>query len=666
MQSIEEKALKTYQNNIQFLSNTYPKVFDKIQAFNHSIENNLLHTKYDLEFLNTYFDVKQLSSGHYLYGENSIEVSKVLANRINFKKDSFTFEGFPLYYGVEKYVDELNDKTYGLSGVYPIMSYYIDNITRNSQMKNIEKFIFIGVGLGLHLLEIDKKIDANEYFIIEDDLELFYLSLFCTPYFKLENKTLYFAIAEKDNEFINQVNIFLENSFYLNRYLKYSYFPAHSEHKIKLIQNVLSSQDFASFPYKTLLTKYLRPLEYINKQSKIVDFLHHFPNSSISSKPILVLGAGPSLSNNIKWLKEYAQNFTIMAVASTLKILYKHQIQPDIITHLDGFSDVLQIYNGFNAQEFVKDSIAILGSFTPKEVREIYNKQNTFFIEEETFYFKEMNSIVGPCIGSTSIMFAHLLNIQEIYTLGTDFSIDSKTGATHSSDHVTTRKVDTHTKETLQNTMSFRKNLFPIEGNFQKEVFTNALFQISLQTLHNKLPSLKLEHQKLYNLNNGAKITTAIPLTLQDIPAYPSLNKAQLHNEIMQTLQQKSKENLSKEDLKSMQKRLIFAQESYTKILKYKNIKAYNNTDNYLYELLGLVSDLLQPQSRESSNLIQVYYRFYKHTITIIIDFFNTKNLKNEKKHMKKLDKFLIQELLDITKIYEVKIENFLLQNIKV
>ena len=151
------------------------------------------------------------------------------------------------------------------------MSYYINNTDKSDEMQKIEKFIFIGVGLGVHLLEIDAKISANEYLIIEDDLELFHLSLFCTPYYEFnKNATLTFSISENENDFMDNINIFLENSFYLNRYLKYSYFSAHSDIKIKLIQNALTSQDFISFPYKTLLTKYLKPFEYINNSHNIL------------------------------------------------------------------------------------------------------------------------------------------------------------------------------------------------------------------------------------------------------------------------------------------------------------------------------------------------------------------------------------------------------------
>ncbi|SFV75962.1 hypothetical protein MNB_SM-3-892 [hydrothermal vent metagenome] len=665
MQDVEQKAFEIYEKNISFFSQKYPHILKKIQTFQSAVEINPSIAQYDLEYLDGYFDVKQKSSGNYLYANNSIEVSKLLAKQVNFQKDSYIFEGFPIYYGVEK-KENLDDKTRSLEGIYPLMSYYIDNTSSSDTMKMIEKFIFVGVGLGLHLIEIDTKISANEYFIIEDDLELFTLSLFCTPYYTFEQKQLYFSIGDDENSFMSLFNEFLETSFYLNRYLKYSHFPAHSKHKLKLIQNALASQDFISFPYKTLLFKYLRPFEYLDKGYNIIDLSHHFPKSSLSKKPMMVLGSGPSLEKNIEWLKQYHHHFVIMAPSSTLKSLYKYGIKPDIVTHLDGFESVLKVFEGFDVTSFVKeDTVFLCGSFIPTKVREMFAKENCFITEEDTFYHKNINGIVGPCVGSTSIFDALLLSMEEIYLLGLDFAIDIETGKTHSLEHVTKNQLDVEEKDKLQQVISFRKNLFPVKGNFVSKVYTNSLFQISLQTLYEKIPLIKQEEQTLYNLNDGAKIHQAIPKHIQeiDITAYKKLDHKKIFQEIKPLLEAKSEKYLSKEDIVSLKNRLQFAYEIKEILEDYKKSVSYKNSDAYLYDLLGLVTHLLKNKTyskRETSNLTRVYYMFFKYTIPMIMDFFNTKSLKNEKHHIKKIDKILLHELFNIQKIYASKIEEFL------
>jgi len=242
MQEIENIAIDTYQKNIQFLSQKHPQTLDKIEALELQIEDANYQENYALEYLSSYFDVKELSSQNYLYVDDSLKVSQQLTDSVDYKKDSHIFDGFPLYYGYEKHMDVLEDKSKGLEGIYPIMSYYLDHIKTSDKMKMIEKFIFIGTGLGLHIAQIDEKIKAEEYLIIEDDLELFRLSLFTTPYYKIGDRIIEFCIAQDDNDFTNAMNNFLNLSVFRNKFLKYSYFPAHSKHKIKLIQNSIASQ----------------------------------------------------------------------------------------------------------------------------------------------------------------------------------------------------------------------------------------------------------------------------------------------------------------------------------------------------------------------------------------------------------------------------------------
>jgi hypothetical protein len=666
MQEIEQKATRTYEKNIEFLSKKHPSVFQKINNLENEIANGNYIEQYALDYIDEYFDVLQKESGHYLYSGNSIEISQELTNRVNYKKDSYIFDGFPLYYGFDKHLDELDDKSKGLEGIYPIMTYYLDNIKTSDEMRNIEKFMFIGVGLGLHIFPIHKKISSDEYLIIENDLELFRLSLFTTPYYKMQDEIkITFSISEDDNSFINSINNFLEISFFRNKYLKYSFFPAHSKHKIKLIQNTLAAQDFVSFPYKILLNKVLKPLDFINSGYNVLNMSKHFEDSKLSNKPILVIGAGPSLGKNIQWLKDNQEYFIIMAVSSTLKLLSQHNIKPDIVTHLDGFEVALDLFKGFNAKEFLTDSIAILGSFTPDSVKKFFKKENTFFTEEGTYYNNSFNTNTGPCVGSTSIMHSIILNAKNIYILGIDLSIDEKTGKTHSQSHVTTDKHDLSEANKLKSSMSFRGNIFPVKGNFKQQVFTNPLFQVSIQTLYNKIPAIKKEYQNIYNLNDGAYLEQTIPLHIKDIDIkrFESINKQSVHENMLDTLQKYSVRKLSQEDIDSLKGRLEFAKETKEYILDYKNIISYANRDKYLYDLIGLTLKILQIPNRESRNLLLVYDMFLSYSLPIIMDFFNTKSLKNEKRHMKKLDNMIISELLEIESIYETKIENFLKEN---
>ncbi len=264
MQDIELQAIKYYENNLLYLSKEHPKVFKKIQTFDIAQEQGDFVARYDLEYKDSYFDVKDIHSNNYLYSTNSIHYSNEVANSINFKKDSALFSGLKEYLVSKEQIQKTREikelKGSNIKDILPIMNYAMKLTPNTTSMKEINKFIFIGVALGLHISTIDKKIDSDEYLIIEDDLELFRLSLFTTPYFELATHTnLHFAIAEKETDFTFTMVNFLEGSFFNNRYIKYFHLPTHSNKKLKLIQNNLASQNHITFPYDIQMNKILRP-----------------------------------------------------------------------------------------------------------------------------------------------------------------------------------------------------------------------------------------------------------------------------------------------------------------------------------------------------------------------------------------------------------------------
>lgn len=664
MQSVENKAIDTYQKNLEYFSSSHKELFNKLTQFNLDIENGLYHERYALDYIDGYFDVKQLSTGHYLYVENSLDISKKLTDNVNYKKDSFTFEGFPLYNFSSEALKNLDDKSKGMEGILPIMNYYIENVKNHNIMKAIEKYIFIGVGLGIHIELTHNKIKSEEYFIIENDLELFRLSLFTTKYYELASQSkLYFSINDDENIFTNNMKIFLQGTFYNNRFLKYTHFPAHSTDKIKYIQNSLASSSFATFPYKTALNKFIRPLEYINDGFNILNFSKHLQNELFTSKPVLILTAGPSLQENLPFIRKNHDKFIIIAVSSLLKKLCAEKIKPDIVTHLDGFELSNASYEGFDAKEFLKDAIGILGPFSPYNINQYFNKQNIFRFEEFTKYFSDFGSITTPCVGSFSVLLSIIFDTTETYLLGLDLALNQETGATHTSDHISSNdKVNITDGNNLAKEMGLRKNIIPVKGNFSKTVYTTSLFHTSIQALYNTIPKIKKNEQLIYNLNDGAKIVQTIPLQVKDVEVekYTNMDKKDLAYTIRETLLQHSRDHLNQDEILSMKKRLSNAKVVKEYLLEYKNSVSYSNFDKYLYDLLGVISNILHMNGRESDNLTHVYDNFFKYVLPLVVDLFNSKGIKNGKRHIKKFDSMIQKEMFEIQSIYENALEVFI------
>ena len=52
-------------------------------------------------------------------------------------------------------------------------------------------------------------------------------------------------------------------------------------------------------------------------------------------KPILIVGAGPSLEQNIEVIKKNIDNFFVVSSDTSLKILLTHKITPDLVFSFD-------------------------------------------------------------------------------------------------------------------------------------------------------------------------------------------------------------------------------------------------------------------------------------------------------------------------------------------
>ena len=280
--------------------------------------------------------------------------------------------------------------------------------------------------------------------------------------------------------------------------------------------------------------------------------------------------------------------------------------------------------------------------------------------EFDTQYHKDFRSYTGPCVGSTSIMQAILMNIKNIYLLGIDFAI-TKEGKSHSNAHALTKKqYNTQKLNDINSNISFRGDFFQVKGNFQESVYTNPLFYTSLESLNNRIPFLKNQQQNIYNLNNGAFIEGTTPLKPSLVQSLTTINKQALHKEITQTLMRYSAIELSSEDISRLQKKLKFAREIKKILLKYKKKSKDISKEKYLYGLISLILDILQEPTEEKANLIAVYDTYLSYSTPIIFDFFNTKDLTDIQKHIKNFDRLLVIGLLHICQFYEKKLEEFL------
>jgi hypothetical protein len=669
-QTIEEKAIQTYQNNLQFFKETDEALFHKISSFELALEKGYYKEKYLLDYKEEgYFDVLEKETQTYLYGSNSKEYAHNVAKNIDFKKTDNLFESF-----YDVYINDKNTKTYDKASIPEtqysasarIINYSNNYADKTTTMRKIYKFIFFGTGLGLHLTAIDKKIQANVYFIVEDDLELFRLSLFVTNYKNLtkHGAKLYFSILDDDEEFKHNASRFFHEMFIYNHYIKFFHALNSNEKKIKEFQKIILAQSYLVFNYSALTTGMIRPLIHIKEKYNILNIYTPFKNKFINEKPFLLLGAGPTIAQNLQWIKQHQEKFIIVAVSALLSVLEEHNIKPSIITHVHGFDDALPHVQKVKNISFFDESICLFSTFSTPKFLSYFKKENIFLFQGTSEFKKEFSSFSSSNVGALMYGLILRLGADKLYLLGLDFAVDATTGATHTSSHNYVKKLDVEkTEYETEEDITYKTSVIEVKGNLQESVKTTIMFNGFKKQANAFSDMFMRETTKVYNLSDqGAYIDNTIPLSLKsfDLTSCEQLNKTNIYLSIKQTFQEKSENYLTKKDLHYLKDQLKYVENLEDILTKYKKRK-YNNLDTFHYNLLGLFQDILSEEANENAQEVDGIISLYLEYISgYIFDIINTKELINEKHHIKELNKIVIEQISKVILFYKDFLSNYL------
>jgi len=665
MSNIEQQAIEKFNENLLYFEKKHPELFKKLSLLNLAIQNGSYTEKYALDYKENYFDVLELASNTYLYSCNSTEHAKELAKQINFKKSEGVIESFYNQNITQKQVDYY-DGNVPIDGplwaAAKIINYTNSVKSKNDEMKTIDKFVFSGVGLGIHLLTIQHKISASYLFIIEDNLELFRLSLFVTPYYILANNTeLTFSVMQNNREFRVSFESFFVKAYNYNHYIKYSVLSSTNIKHIKTIQSYIVSAQFLSFPYTSQLKELLKAPEYLIQGYPFVDFSSIHENKLLDSKPVLLIASGPSLGNNIEWLKENQDKFIIIAVLSSIKTLNKHNIKPNIVINIDASTRSPRLLEGVDVKEFFNQTLLILSSVVTRKLIDSFEKKNTYCFETASDYKKGFNTLTAPSVGESAYAVSLLLGTKELYLLGLDLALDPETNLTHSQEHHDSRKL-THSSKEDDNYMKLNDSTVKIKGNFLPEVLTLPVYQTSIEGFNRFTERYLTNNQKVYNLNNGAYLEGTIPLHVEDVDvnSFKNIDKNSTYNELKKILNTISEDKLNQKDISNLKQQLNEAKRLGKYVQEFKSNVNTSNYSIYMQSFYTLSSELISIKNEEKLNINIVLYTYLVYVTGHIFNLFNTKDLKNIKRHMKKINKIFTEEIMKILNLYITTMEVYL------
>ncbi len=659
MQNIEQKAITTFQNNLLFLSQKYPEVFKKVDILSHAIENGSYKERYALEYKDGYFDALDTVTNQWLYGNSSIEIAKKASDEINYRKDKGVIETFYNYSFTDRAVEYANEEDPTVSKfvlIAPVVGFATKLLPKTTTMKQIYKFIFFGVGLGLHLETIHNKIHSYMYFIVEDNLELFRLSLFVVDYSKIGKESeFYFAIMENNTGLKNAFDSFYHNSFIRNNYIKYYMLYPNYREKIAQIQNFIVTQSNNTYLQDRLLLKSIKTVKVIKQKYKFFNVAKIHEDKIFKKRAIVMVAAGPSLGKNIQWLKENAPFVTIVALFMTSRILEKYGIKPDIVVHVDEYTDpVKNTINKMQSKSFFDSSLFFLSSSVDMELfLTITSKENIFLFEDRTSYRFNKGKLEGYSVGEIGYALSLIFGAKDIYLLGLDLALDPETKQTHSEGHLSSESKIEIKDVTSRENVSLRESEFFVKGNFLDKVPTTPLFDVSIYMVNRFTNTLKQKNQTVFNLSNGAYFENTVPKKVEDINLQKIEKKDICYKKELKNFCDKHSSNTMDKD----EKKAFSEREKYTKnkqkLIEQFSKQRYPSMNEFSSAFTKVAAECILTNHKNTGELAQIFIIYLENIGGYIGDFFNTAKIENPKKNIKKFQKIITLQFLKIINKYK-------------
>lgn len=650
--NLENAIIKNYLANLELLKILDFQLYTRVQSLSEFINNNLYKERYFLEFIkdNSEFDIYDSYEKKYIYNKKPKQWNHKATSSTNFDSKGMINLFQSEYYS--KNLLDLSQEEFDLFSTAKLkviseINNYKKILKQNVQEENykpikIEKFLFIGTLLGRHFSKIANKIGANIYFICEENLEIFRLSLFVADYsifVRNPQNKVYFSIMDEQPEFINKFHSFFLEDLTKNIFLKYFTTDYNTAHFFDYILSAILTFDPYIYNYRLIMNNVKKISQNIKKY-KPINFNKISTKNSILEKPTLLLGAGPSLRENIQWLKENQNKFIIVSIGAALNTLKQFNIKPDIVTSYDPQAFVTNQFR--NNTDLIENSIKLLALNSDVSLFDLFKNDSNLYSFEVFKSFQNSEAIQGASVGEASLMILLLLKFKNIFLLGIDLALNQKTGQTHDEAHSTKVKHNlNNNKSSLdKGNYSLREDLIKVMGNFGNEVYTTRLFYHSLIQANLIITHFKNSEQTIFNLSNGSFIKDTQPIKVEELKDLINIEKNENYLcEFFDTLAPKNnsylKEFINKEmlDMDSLILMLDniddFSFENFEKkvddILKY--LKINNNQlmmeiyTNFTFIIWRYISFSINNKEAKKNKVSEIFYIWREHTKTLLNEY---------------------------------------------
>lgn len=293
-----------------------------------------------------------------------------------------------------------------------------------------ELFIIYGLGLGYELGELINKKLTIPILLIEPDYEVFYYFLHYFDITLLAKNNVQFIIGNSIDDYILSFREFVGS-----RYIKQFRIVPQSGYYYLYKDIILQLEMRFKEVLNEMLVNISTTLAANNKwmHNKMNNLQQYMPSSApvevlesiFRNIPAIMVSAGPSLEDDIKYINQLYDKALIIAVGSGLSVLESRQAKAHMAAALDGNESELGIFENINVNS---DVFLLYTSTLFSEVPELFRREKFFFSLSpfDEFYYKLINqksmaAVQGFSIAISTLDILAKLGCNPIVLTGQDF-----------------------------------------------------------------------------------------------------------------------------------------------------------------------------------------------------------------------------------------------------